>query len=196
MRADVAVAEGAENGIGDRVEHDVGVGMTDKAAVVRDRDAAEHHLVAGAKCVHVEADADAHVTEAERLLGKQTPVRRCDVGDRSELGVDRIARDHQHRYAGPFGNGGIIGKRDTFRGSAIVGGADTVEGETLRRFGRLDAIARDRAGDMAVGDALQRAGDRQRRDHGLRTDEGADDPVDHLTGTNGRAASWISTRPG
>ena len=42
MLADVAEAGGAEQGVGDRMEHDVGIAVAGKAALVRDRDAAEH----------------------------------------------------------------------------------------------------------------------------------------------------------
>ena len=42
MLADVAEPGGAEQGVGDRVEHDVGVAVPGQAAIVRDFDPAEH----------------------------------------------------------------------------------------------------------------------------------------------------------
>ena len=43
MRADVAETGGAKQGIGDRVEDDIGVAVAREAATMRDRDPAEHH---------------------------------------------------------------------------------------------------------------------------------------------------------
>ena len=53
MRADVAVGQRAENGVGDGVRQNVGVGMAFEPVAVRDGDAAEPDLVAGAKSMDV-----------------------------------------------------------------------------------------------------------------------------------------------
>ena len=64
---DVALRQGSEDGVGQRVQADIGVGMPDEAAVERDGDAAEHHPVAGAEAVHVEAVAGADIHGASHL---------------------------------------------------------------------------------------------------------------------------------
>ena len=69
MHADVAVAERAEDGVDQRVQHHVGVGMAGQAARMRDAHAAEHDVIAVAELVHVEAEAGAHVAERGELRG-------------------------------------------------------------------------------------------------------------------------------
>ena len=49
MLADISEARGAEQGVGDGVQHDVRVAVTGEAAAVRDGDAAEHHRALAAK---------------------------------------------------------------------------------------------------------------------------------------------------
>src|SRR6187397_156335 len=57
MLADVAKAGGSEQGIGDRVEHDVGIAVACKSAVVGDLDPTDHHRTLAGKGVHVKAHA-------------------------------------------------------------------------------------------------------------------------------------------
>ena len=64
MLADVAFGERAEHRVGQGVQGDVGVGMADETAVVRDRDPAEHDRGPGAEGMDVVAGADADVAEA------------------------------------------------------------------------------------------------------------------------------------
>ena len=68
MRADIAVGQRAEKGIDQRMQPNVGVGMADEAAVMRDADAAEHHVIARPEGVHVDAGAGAHIAERGRLI--------------------------------------------------------------------------------------------------------------------------------
>ena len=58
--ADVAEAGGAEQGVGDGVQHDVGVAVAGEAARMLDADAAEQERPAGFEPVGVVSDADAH----------------------------------------------------------------------------------------------------------------------------------------
>src|SRR5690606_28991718 len=58
MPADIAQRQGAEDGVAERVNHHVAIGMRQHAALVRDAHAAEHHVVALAKGVHVVALTD------------------------------------------------------------------------------------------------------------------------------------------
>src|SRR5262245_66368706 len=59
MNTDVAFRKRAEDGIDERMQHDVGIGMPRETAPVRDAHAAEHDVLAGAGGVDVEADAGA-----------------------------------------------------------------------------------------------------------------------------------------
>ena len=49
----------AEQGVGDGVEHDIGIAVAGQAAVVRDGDPAEHHRAVAGKGMDVEAHAGA-----------------------------------------------------------------------------------------------------------------------------------------
>ena len=64
MLADVAVADGAEQRIGERVQADVGVGVALQRVGVRNPDAAQPDVIAWREAVHVEALAGAHVGAA------------------------------------------------------------------------------------------------------------------------------------
>ena len=69
MRADVAVAERAENGVDQRMQHHVGVGMSVQPAVMGNADAAEHDMIAVAEGVDVEAHAGADIVEQSGSRG-------------------------------------------------------------------------------------------------------------------------------
>jgi hypothetical protein len=58
MHPDIAVADGSKYRVGQGVETDIGIGVADEARLVRDSDAADADLVAGAEGVYVEALTD------------------------------------------------------------------------------------------------------------------------------------------
>lgn len=60
VAADVAQRAGAEQGIADRMQQHVAVGVGDEAAVEGNGDAADPQVVALAEAVDVEAVADSH----------------------------------------------------------------------------------------------------------------------------------------
>ncbi len=61
MHADVAQRQRAQQGVAERVDHHVAVGMREHAAIVRYAHAAHHHVVALAEGVHVVTLADAEI---------------------------------------------------------------------------------------------------------------------------------------
>ena len=70
MVADVALADRAEQGVGDGVEGDVGVAVALEAAVVRDPHAAQPQRLAGGEGVDVEAEAGAAGQAAPRAAAR------------------------------------------------------------------------------------------------------------------------------
>ena len=76
MLADIAEAGGAEQGIGDRVEHDVGIAVAGEAAVVRHLDAAEHDRAFAGEGVNVEAHAGARRSAGPRAIARRARSRR------------------------------------------------------------------------------------------------------------------------
>ena len=69
MLADVARAQSAQDGVGQRVQGDVGIGMSGQRLVMGDPQAAEIDVVARAEAVHVEAAADAGCPAPEIAAG-------------------------------------------------------------------------------------------------------------------------------
>ena len=69
MTADVAIGERAEDRVGDRVHQHVGVGMADEALIVRNLDAAEPDMIAGAEGMDVIALAGPHIFERADEFG-------------------------------------------------------------------------------------------------------------------------------
>src|ERR1700682_2063861 len=69
MRADIAVRQRAENGVNQRMETDVAVGMGKKAVAVRHADAADHQVIAIAEGVPVIAGAGADIAERGAKAG-------------------------------------------------------------------------------------------------------------------------------
>ncbi len=61
MLADIAGADGAQDGVGQRMEPDIGVRMAFQTLVMGNGDAADHHLVPRSEAMHVEAIAAADI---------------------------------------------------------------------------------------------------------------------------------------
>ena len=72
VATDVAERECAEDGVAQRVDHHVAIAVCLDPARVRDPHAAEHHVVAVAEGVDVEALADAQVHVAAPLPRRAT----------------------------------------------------------------------------------------------------------------------------
>ena len=66
MLADVAKPSGAQDRIGDGVEHDVGVAVSGQRATVRDGYASEHQRTFSSESVNVEPHARPHLTSLSR----------------------------------------------------------------------------------------------------------------------------------
>ena len=134
MLADVAEAGGAEQGVGDRVKHDVGIAVAGEAAVVRDLDAAEHDRAFAGEGVDVEAHAGARDEPRRRAIARRARSRRAVVsfssaGSPSTAATFMPAARSDRRFVG----------RRAAR-PALIGRRERVEAERLRR---LDA---DQAG--------------------------------------------------
>ena len=119
---------------------------------MRDRDAAEHDLVARAEGVDVVAGADPDVAEGQRRLGGEAPLGGGDIVGRGELDVAGIARDDAAPACRPIRRraASSVKIRPAAR-RLLVRGEDGGEAEALRRLGRVEAFARDGRGDHAVG---------------------------------------------
>src|SRR5260370_22087355 len=109
MHADIAGADCAEYRVGEGVETDIGVGMSDQTVAVRHRDAAQPELVAGPEGVDVEAltGADVAAPRGEQPFGAREIVRR------RHLEIILAALDQRYAHSGAFGDGRIVGQLGT-----------------------------------------------------------------------------------
>ena len=99
MLADVAVGDGAEDRIHQRVQRDVGVRMAGQPAVVRNLKAAEPDVIAVAKGMHIEAVAEAQIGKAREPPG--FGLGEILVG--GQLGVAAFTGKRRDLDPGPFG---------------------------------------------------------------------------------------------
>ena len=161
MRADVAVGERAEQRVGHRMQHDVGIGMAAQLLPVRDAHAAEHHVVAGGESVHVDAGAGAHVGK----LGEMHGLGADEILRAGDFHIAGLAFENGNPHAGPFGERGVVGEIETaLCGRAAMRVEQRREGEALRRLDGAQPVAVERLRDEAtVIDRLDRIGDGERR---------------------------------
>ena len=106
VRADVAVGKRAEDGVDERVQRDVGVGMSGEPARMRDAHAAEHDVIAVGEGVNVETVSRAHV--GKRGRAQDFSANKIVLG--GQLHVGGLSGEHVDAMAGPFGERGVIGK--------------------------------------------------------------------------------------
>ena len=105
VAAEIAGADAAEQRVRKGVKADVGVGVTQETLIVRHRHAAQHHLVAFAEAVHVEAEAAA-------TLGRtgQQPLAATEIVFRRHLEIFLVARHEPDPQARVFGDRRIVGQ--------------------------------------------------------------------------------------
>lgn len=166
MRADIAVGERAEQGIGQGVERDVAIGMGDDALIMSDPDATKPDMVAGTEGMDIVAGADSrHEGPAGVSRGPQ------EIRGMGQLHISRVALEGRDRVTGPLHQGGIVGEavqQGCLR--SFMGVEQRPEAESLRRLDGDELVARRGFGDMAVGaGALHGVGYGQGGDGGDRT---------------------------
>src|SRR5262245_58937149 len=111
MTADVALTDGAENRIGHRMAHDVGIGMPERADVRRDRHAAEDERPAGYEAMQVVAGAGAAGPRGQRLAIRELRDRFGDwqILRGGDLDVRRLTLDDLDRVPGALRQRRFVG---------------------------------------------------------------------------------------
>src|SRR6516225_5639437 len=150
VHAYITGADGAEHGVGQGVETNIGIGMADETRLVRYLDAAYSNLVAGAESVYVEALTDANVAE---------PSRDQNLGDGEilcsrHLQIVLATFDHERSQSRRFGDRSVIGQRATDR--SAVRGEDGIEVKALGRLRPPQGGTVDRRSDQPVFGAFYR----------------------------------------
>ena len=147
MPADVAEAGGAEHRVGDRVADHVGVGVAERAALGRDRHAAEHQRPALDQPMQIVAGAD----RAPRRCGRRPSAsRRSPRPAARSSGVvilmfDGSPSTRRTAMAGALGQRRLVGRVDARRPARARRAA--------RRGGTPAASARDRSRRAAASRA-------------------------------------------
>ena len=154
MTADIAFGQRTVDRIAQRVDADIGVGVSGQAFVVWDLYAAQKQGPTFLKGVHVESGAGAgdkacgkHAFEARQIVG---------IGD---LDVVLRSFDDHHTLSHRFQQRRIIGRIGCVR---AMGCENRRISERLRRLGTIQAGARHGSGYLPIVNKLQRVGDRLR----------------------------------
>ena len=163
MLADVAVADGAEQRVGQGMQGDIGVGVPLEAMRVRDPHAAQPDVIAGNEAVHVEALAGADIGQAPPWTRHARPAAMSSAV--VSLRLASLPSTSTTGSLRPLGHRRVVGHIMPARGlGGPVGGEDVAEPEALRRLGPPQAGTIDRRGDAVAGAGqLERIGQGQRR---------------------------------
>ena len=186
MIADVAGTEGTQDGVGQRVQADVGVGVAYQPGIVVDAQTAERHVIARPEGMHVEALANTYLGPGLFRSAAQPALRRPQVILRGHLQVLPAAFNQCHRQAGPLGHSGVV--RQGLAGGRAMRRQDLGEGKPLGGLGAPQAVAVLRAGDLPVVRALQGIHHGQGGDGPGRGLQRAQYPVDHRGRDEGAGA--------
>src|SRR6516165_5966126 len=150
VHADITGADGAEHGVGQGVETNIGIGMADETRLVRYLDAAYSNLVAGAESVYVEALTDANVAEPRRDQNFGGGEILCG----RHLQIVLATFDHERSQSRRFGDRSVIGQRATDR--SAVRGENGIEVKALGRLRPPQGGTVDRRSDQPVFGAFYR----------------------------------------
>ena len=176
---DVAIAERAQDGIGQGMKARIRVGMTDQGLVVGDLDPAQPDGAAWTPAMGIEAHADAG-RHSGGEDGKQG-LGHGEILGHGQFHQARVADDHSDATAVPFDDGAVVGRCLAVR-PVRPSRVETRAAESLRRLGPPKVGAIDGGGD-GVRPALQRVDDGQ--DGQGPVGPGLDrrqQPVDHFGG--------------
>ena len=97
MIADIALCHCPQNSIRDGVQGHIGIGVAGKSLVMRDRQAAEHHVPVAGKTMHVEARTGSCLHLDLALLTQQA-LGPFEVVDDGDLDVVFRPRNHLHHH--------------------------------------------------------------------------------------------------
>ena len=131
--------------------------------------------------MHVEPGAD-----ARDQRNRHDTLQPDEVFRIGQLDVVVRSRHHFHGFSGRFQQRGIVGRAGQ---ACPVGGEKRVEPEGLWGLGTEQSGPRHGLGDHAAHDALQRVGDRSRRNRAWRFRNAASRAGIVPSGMTGRAAS-------
>ncbi len=138
MIADIASADGREQRVRQRVQADIGVGVSVERHVIGDLDSAKYHMRSCDEAMRIVSMADANVGEVELAA------RTVHIGLAGEFRIVGMARDECNRDARPFGDGRIVGEIiQPFARCLFMGGEKRMQVGNTGAFGlRTDCRAK------------------------------------------------------
>ena len=137
MLADIACANRAEYGVGQRMQPGIGIGMADQALFMRHAHTAQHDVVARAEPMHIKAGTCSCFTHHA-----QQSLRPLNIFGAGDLDIVLAALNHHHVMARRLRHGHIIGMigADGF----FMRRQNVVKAETLRRLRPPERFTRHR----------------------------------------------------
>src|SRR5258708_2811051 len=172
MRTDIAVRQRTEDGVDQRVQADVAVGMGEKATAVRHANTAKHQVIAVAEGVNVVAGSGSDIAEHGAEAGfLADEIFRC-----GQFHVCRIAFKGCHRQSRPFRQRRVIGEiAAAVARRAAMSVENHVEPERLRRLRDAQPRALGRRFDVSgFADLLDGVCDLDRRNRRAGAGSGPD----------------------
>lgn len=167
VAADISSANCRQQGVGQSMEADIGIGMAGELPVMRDFDTAQDDAVTRNQLMRVIAVTDPHIGQDRLPVGLQHVFSVLEILRPGELDIAVIARDKANGKPGPFVKRRIVREfAVAFGGGAAVNIEDTVEGEGLRRLRAVKTGTRHGCDDLAVrAGRFERLGDSKGRQH-------------------------------
>ena len=189
VRADIAVAQRSKDGVGRRVQADIGVRVPDQSVVVGDGAATQHHVIARPEPMHVEAGSDADVAGVA-----QQAFRPRQVIGRRNFQIVGFARHQRDVDPSRLRDSCVVGKVITCRGAVRV--------QQLRKMKTLWRCARhspERGTVAAMRPSASRFNVSVTGSAAMAPDASSSAastrPIS-VADAIGRTASWINTRSG
>jgi hypothetical protein len=163
--ADVALGQGAQQGIRERVQDHIPVRVGDHAPVMGHPDPAEPDMIPLAEGMNVEAGAEAGHMRHERIL--QPPLGLVEIGRMGQLDIVGLAVEHVNRHPGPLRQRPVIGERmEALACGSLMRFEDGGEPKRLRRLDGPQGCPFGSGDDLMLrADDLDRVGHR-RSGHG------------------------------
>ncbi len=193
MRADIAIAEAAKNGVGQGMQHGISVRMADQRLIMGDLHPAEPDMITGAEGMHVVASCGAALQHLfDDLLGP------LDVSVDGQFESIRFSGEAADLLTAPFDEASIISEvKPPGLACSTVRVKKRREFESLRRLHDAHRRAVHGACKPAIGSDLVDGVDNGQQRHGRAEFLGRSMArVTRSQDMNGRAASCTSTTSG
>ncbi len=173
--ADIPCPYGPQNGIHQGMKRHIRIGMAHKGCFMGNGDSTQHHLVSRPKNMDIETLPATHLG-----LTSQLPFRHGQILCGGQFAIAGTPPHDGHRQAGPFRNGGVIGKvLGLCLGRCLVCRQDIRKMKALGGLGGPEIFPIHRVHHPCAIGAFQGVRHRECRQNRRRLRQGRHDPIDH-----------------